>query len=96
MLQRWIIAILIIRNKEGLQEQPRNHHHQRGGPNPPPPKKKKKYENNKSRLQEQALNKCRELSNEEKDIKLCLRKIKKNYKSITKSLLFVYRIKNEC
>ena len=63
---------------------------------PPPQKKKKKYENNKSRLQEQALNKCRELSNEEKDIKLCLRKIKKNYKSITKSLLFVYRIKNEC
>ena len=63
---------------------------------PPPKKKKKKYENNKSRLQEQALNKCRELSNEEKDIKLCLRKIKKNYKSITKSLLFVYRIKNEC
>ena len=63
---------------------------------PPQKKKKKKYENNKSRLQEQALNKCRELSNEEKDIKLCLRKIKKNYKSITKSLLFVYRIKNEC
>ena len=63
---------------------------------PPKKKKKKKYENNKSRLQEQALNKCRELSNEEKDIKLCLRKIKKNYKSITKSLLFVYRIKNEC
>ena len=55
---------------------------------PPPKKKKKKYENNKSRLQEQALNKCRELSNEEKDIKLCLRKIKKNYKSITKSLPF--------
>ena len=31
--------------------------------------KQKKYENNKGRLQEQAQNKCRGLSNEEKDIK---------------------------
>ena len=53
------------KHEEGFQELAQNRYHEQVGKE----KEKQYYKSNKVRLQEQAPNKCKELSDDEKDIK---------------------------